>query len=69
MAGEEPLRADMVVLAIGVTPDTALAEATGLETGIKGSIVVNDRMETGVEDIYAAVSYTHLDVYKRQIRS
>ena len=26
LAGEEPLRADMVVLAIGVTPDTALAE-------------------------------------------
>ena len=63
VAGEEPLRADMVVLAIGVTPDTALAEATGLETGIKGSIVVNDRMETGVEDIYAvgdAVQISHL---------
>lgn len=55
VAGEEPLRADMVVLAIGVTPDTALAETAGLETGIKGSIVVNDRMETGIEDIYAVV--------------
>ena len=49
-----PLHADMVVLAIGVTPDTALAKEAGLELGIKGSIVVNDRMETSVPDIYAA---------------
>lgn len=43
--------------------DTALADAAGLQTGIKGSIVVNDRMETGVEDIYAvgdAVQVSHL---------
>ena len=49
-----PLHANMVVLAIGVTPDTALAREAGLELGIKGSIVVNDRMETSVPDIYAA---------------
>ena len=48
------LRADMVILAIGVTPDTALAKEAGLELGIKGSIIVNDRMETSVPDIYAA---------------
>ena len=48
------LQADMVVLAIGVTPDTALAKKAGLELGIKGSIVVNERMETSVPDIYAA---------------
>jgi len=51
---EAPLHADMVILAIGVTPDTALAKEAGLELGIKGSIVVNDRMETSVPDIYAA---------------
>ncbi len=48
-----PLHADMVVLAIGVTPDTALARHAGLELGLKGSIVVNDRMETSAPDIYA----------------
>ncbi len=48
-----PLHADLVVLAIGVTPDTALAKEAGLELGLKGSIVVNDRMETSVPDIYA----------------
>ena len=50
---EAPLHADMVVLAIGVTPDTVLAKEAGLELGLKGSIVVNDRMETSVPDIYA----------------
>ena len=49
-----PLHGDMVVLAIGVTPDTALAKEAGLELGIKDSIVVNERMETSVPDIYAA---------------
>lgn len=49
-----PFHADMVVLAIGVTPDTHLAKEAGLELGIRGSIVVNDRMETSVPDIYAA---------------
>ena len=48
------LHADMVVLAIGVTPDTVLAKDAGLELGIKGSIIVNDRMETSIPDIYAA---------------
>lgn len=47
------LRTDMVVMAIGVSPETTLAKDAGLETGIKGSIVVNDKMETSVPDIYA----------------
>ena len=50
---EAPLHADMVVLAIGVTPDTVLAKEAGLELGAKGSIVVNERMETSAPDIYA----------------
>lgn len=53
LKGEEPLKADMVVLAIGVTPDTQLAKEAGLELGVKGSIEVNDRMETSAPDIYA----------------
>ena len=48
-----PLHADMVVLAIGVTPDSRLAAEAGLELGIRGSILVNDRMETSEPDIYA----------------
>ena len=50
---EAPLYADMVILAIGVTPDSRLAKEAGLELGIKGSIVTNDRMETSAPDVYA----------------
>ncbi|MCI8848970.1 MAG: FAD-dependent oxidoreductase [Oscillibacter sp.] len=53
LKGEEPLTAGMAILAIGVTPDTALAKAAGLELGVKNSIAVNDRMETSIPDIYA----------------
>ncbi len=47
------LHADLVVMAIGVAPETTLAKEAGLETGVKSSIAVNDRMETSVPDIYA----------------
>ena len=46
----EPLKTDMVILAIGVAPDTHLAKEAGLTLGIKNSIVVNERMETSVPD-------------------
>ena len=49
----DAVTADMAVMAIGVAPDTTLARQIGLETGIKNSILVNDRMETSVKDIYA----------------
>ena len=47
------IHGDMVVLAIGVTPESSLAKNAGLALGMKGSILVNDRMETSVPDIYA----------------
>ena len=50
---DEPIPADMVLMAIGVSPETTLAKKIGLELGIKGAIVVNDKMETSVPDIYA----------------
>lgn len=59
---EQPLQADMVILAIGVTPDSRLAAEAGLELGLKGSILVNDRMQTSDPDIYAvgdAVQVNH----------
>lgn len=50
---EVPLHADLVIMAIGVVPETTLAKEARLELGIKDSIVVNDRMETSAPDIYA----------------
>lgn len=51
--GKPPVEADLVVLAIGVEPDTDLARTAGLELGQKGSIVVNEQMQTSVPHIYA----------------
>ena len=48
-----PLHTDLVVLAIGVSPESSLTKEAGLALGLKGSILVNDRMETSVPDIYA----------------
>ena len=44
---------DMVVIAIGVSPENTLAKKAGLELGLKGAIKVNSKMETSVPDIYA----------------
>ncbi|MBK8477336.1 MAG: FAD-dependent oxidoreductase [Opitutaceae bacterium] len=46
--------ADLVVLAIGVRPDSALAEAAGIELGPRGHIRVDGFMRTNDLDIYAA---------------
>jgi len=46
--------ADLVVVAIGVVPATKFLEGTGMEMLKNGAIVISDRMETNIEDIYAA---------------
>lgn len=48
------LEADLVVLSIGVRPDTALAREAGLALGSRGHIRVNAFMQTNDPDIYAA---------------
>lgn len=45
--------ADMVIMSVGVRPDSRLAVSAGLEVNKRGSIVVNDRMQTSDENIYA----------------
>ena len=47
------LEADLVIVALGVSPDTALAKDAELELGVKGSIVVDEHMRTSDPDIYA----------------
>lgn len=44
---------DMVVLAIGVAPDTKFISTTPIKLGTRGHILVNDKMETSVEGVYA----------------
>jgi NADPH-dependent 2,4-dienoyl-CoA reductase/sulfur reductase-like enzyme/rhodanese-related sulfurtransferase len=45
--------ADIVILAIGVRPDTALAKTAGLEIGDRGGIRVDEHMRTSDPDIFA----------------
>jgi NADPH-dependent 2,4-dienoyl-CoA reductase/sulfur reductase-like enzyme/rhodanese-related sulfurtransferase len=47
------LPADLVILALGVRPDTALAKAAGLDIGERGGIRVNGHMRTSDPDIFA----------------
>ena len=54
---------DMVLLSIGVRPETKLAKDAGLAIGERGGISVNDYMQTSDADIYAlgdAVEVRHL---------
>lgn len=43
-----------VVLALGVSPETALAKAAGAEIAVDGGIAVDDFMRTSLPDVYAA---------------
>ncbi|MBQ4638540.1 MAG: FAD-dependent oxidoreductase [Clostridia bacterium] len=53
LSGAPSISADMLVLAIGVTPETHLAKEAGLKLGMKDSIIVNEKMETSSPDVYA----------------
>lgn len=47
------VNADMVILSVGVLPETALAQECGIKTNRRGSIIVNRQMKTNVPNIYA----------------
>ena len=47
------LSADMVIFAVGVTPDTEFLKDSGIEFGPKGHIIVNDKMETSASNVFA----------------
>ena len=49
----EPIDADMVVMAVGVKPDTGLAKDAGLKLNERGAIVVDEHLRTSDPNIYA----------------
>ena len=53
LSSNTKVTADLVVLAIGVTPDTNFIKDSGIKLGVKGHILVNNKMETNIENIYA----------------
>ena len=46
--------ADIVVIAVGVIPNTEIAQEAGIQLGISNAIRIDNRMRTSVKDIYAA---------------
>lgn len=62
LSDEQKIETDMVILSIGVRPETTLAKDSGLAIGALGGISVNEYMQTSDPDIYAlgdAVEVVH----------
>jgi peroxiredoxin family protein/rhodanese-related sulfurtransferase/TusA-related sulfurtransferase len=53
LASGTTLASDIVLLAIGVSPDTAFLRDSGLALGPRGHIIVNDKLETNLDGVYA----------------
>lgn len=47
------INADMVIMSVGVRPETVLAKECGIKVNNRGSIIVNRNMKTNIPDIYA----------------
>lgn len=66
------LESDLIILAVGVTPESTLAKEAGLELGLKGAIVTDTHMQTSNPDIYAvgdAVEVVHYVTGKKAVIS
>ena len=47
------ITADMIIMSVGVRPETAIAKDCGIELNARGSIIVNNKMQTNIPNIYA----------------
>jgi len=47
------ITAEMIIMSVGVRPETAIAKDCGIELNPRGSIVVNNKMQTNIPNIYA----------------
>ncbi len=47
------ITADMIIMSVGVRPETAIAKDAGIELNPRGSIVINNKMQTNIPNIYA----------------
>ena len=57
--GEVKVAADLLLVVVGVRPDTALARTAGVALGVGNAIAVDSRMRTNVPGIYAAGDCVH----------
>ena len=49
----QKLASDVIILSVGVQPENSLAKAAGIETGLRGGILVDEHYETSQKDIFA----------------
>ncbi len=61
MTSKTSVTADIVILAIGVRPNSSLAQKAGLELNDKGGIIVNESLLTADENIYAVGDVVQVD--------
>ena len=61
LASGNKVHADLVVMAIGVAPETGLAKLAGLQIGETGAIAVNEFYQTSIADIYAIGDAVEVD--------
>ena len=47
------ITADMIILSVGVRPETAIAKESGIDLNPRGSIIVDNKMQTNIPNIYA----------------
>ena len=55
---EKRLNADLVIMAVGVKPNSELAEGLGLELGPSDAVLTDEKLRTNVQDIYAVGDVT-----------
>ena len=61
--GEKLLKVDMLVISAGIKPRDELGRVSGLEVGVRGGVVVNNKMQTSDPNIYAigeVALYNHM---------
>lgn len=47
------IETDFILLSVGVQPESRLAVDSGIQTGLRGGIVVDDNYQTSAKDVYA----------------
>ena len=53
LGDDTQIKADMVLMATGVRPNSKIAESAGIELGVAGAIKVDQKLQTNIPDIYA----------------
>lgn len=54
IGSDESIEADFIIVSVGVAPNTEFLDSTGIEMTNRGAIVINEKSETSIPDIYAA---------------